>query len=140
MDQNQALYRFVAAQERDYSIALAELRAGRKRSHWMWYIFPQIAGLGHSVTARFYSLQDIAEARAFLEHPLLGRRITELSRVLLSLPTNNANEVFGSPDDRKLRSCMTLFAMLNKDPVFEAVLDKYFNGARDERTIGIVGG
>src|SRR5687768_7508760 len=106
------LQRFITAQQNDYPAALAEIKQGRKRSHWMWYIFPQIAGLGFSETSRYYALKNIAEAQEYLNHPILGSRLIEICTVLLKLPTNNATHVFGSPDDLKLRSCITLFAVL----------------------------
>lgn len=135
------LKRFLDAQEKDYSTALAEIRQGRKRSHWMWYIFPQIRGLGFSPTAQFYAIRDVQEAAAYLAHEVLGRRLVEISRALLLLPGSNPTEVFGSPDDLKLRSCMTLFSGLpGADPVFSQVLDKFFGGQKDNKTVLIVKG
>lgn len=134
------LNRFVSAQEGDYSTALNEIKAGRKRSHWMWYIFPQMRGLGMSEMATRYSIADMKEAMAYLQHPVLGERIIEISKALLSLPGHDAHAVFGSPDDMKLRSSMTLFAAVDgADPVFQDVLDKYFNGETDERTLQLIG-
>ena len=131
MPQDINLQRFISAQESSYQTALSEIQAGRKRSHWMWYIFPQIQGLGYSETSRFYAIKNRSEAEAFLEHPVLGSRLIEISNELLQLQSNDAYKIFGSPDDVKLKSSMTLFASLpNPDPVFGAVLDKYFNGKK----------
>lgn len=134
------LQRFLDAQATAYPTALAELKAGHKRSHWMWYIFPQIQGLGVSSTARHYAIRDAAEAAAYLAHPVLGARLREIAQALLPLPGGNATRVMGTPDDLKLRSSMTLFAAVpGADPVFQAVLDKYFGGAADERTRQLLG-
>lgn len=132
------LNRFLTAQERSYAAALAEIKAGRKRTHWMWYIFPQIAGLGMSSTAQYYSIQDRLEAEEYMAHPVLGARLLEISRALLTLESNDATAVMGYPDDLKLRSCMTLFAQVSDDPVFEAVLDKFFGGHPDSRTLALL--
>jgi len=139
MEQETGLQRFVDAQERDYPIALSEIKTGRKQSHWMWYIFPQISGLGFSETARYYAIRNRNEAESYLRHPVLGKRLKEISSVLTSLPENNAHNIFGSPDDLKLRSCMTLFSMVpGADPVFQQVLDKFFAGAGDEKTMRLI--
>lgn len=132
------LNRFLTAQERSYATALAEIKAGRKRSHWMWYIFPQIAGLGMSSTAQYYSIQDRLEAEEYMAHPVLGTRLLEISRALLALESSDASAVMGYPDDLKLRSCMTLFAQVSDDPVFEAVLDKFYGGSPDPRTLALL--
>lgn len=132
------LKRFLTAQERSYATALAEIKAGRKRSHWMWYIFPQIAGLGMSSTAQYYSIQDRLEAEEYMAHPVLGTRLLEISRALLALESSDASAVMGYPDDLKLRSCMTLFAQVSDDPVFEAVLDKFYGGRPDPRTLALL--
>jgi uncharacterized protein (DUF1810 family) len=133
------LQRFIDAQEASYSVALAEITQGRKRSHWMWYIFPQIKGLGFSETAQFYALQNATEAEAFLTHPVLGSRLVRISTVLLELPGHDAHAVFGSPDDVKLRSSMTLFASLPQaPPIFQSVLDKYYAGQPDPNTLRIL--
>ena len=138
MENNDRLGRFILAQEKDYATALAEIRQGRKRSHWMWYIFPQIEGLGHSSMARQYAIRDLAEATAYLAHPVLGSRLIEISRALLSVPGSNATAVMGSPDDLKLRSCMTLFSLVpGTDVVFADVLAKFFDSRADERTVEI---
>lgn len=133
------LERFLAAQARDYETALAEIKGGRKRSHWMWYIFPQIAGLGFSDTSKFYALKDQAEAEAYLQHPILGKRLVEISEALLALQDDHASRIFGSPDDLKLKSSMTLFSVLpDADPVFKQVLNKFFNGIQDWETIRLL--
>lgn len=133
------LQRFLDAQENDYDRALAEIRQGRKRSHWMWYIFPQIAGLGFSETAKFYAITDPNEAQAFVDNPTLGSRLINITNAFLSIDGKSANAILGSPDDLKLKSCMTLFSLLpNADPVFRAVLDKFYNGSRDEKTLALV--
>lgn len=138
---NADLERFVAAQETDYALALAEIRSGRKRSHWIWYIFPQLRGLGHSYNADFYGVRDLAEAKAYLMHPVLGPRLVGISRALLALRGNDATAVMGSPDDLKLCSSMTLFSQVpGCDPVFQLVLDKYYKGQKDVATLAILGG
>src|SRR6516162_2583265 len=121
------LSRFVQAQEHDYERALSEIMGGRKRSHWMWYVFPQIDGLGFSSTSRLYAIKSIAEAEAYLSHPVLGPRLTACAEAALGVEGRSANEIFASPDDMKLRSCATLFAQVAPaGSVFERLLDKYF--------------
>lgn len=133
------LKRFLDAQAGNYAVALAEVSSGRKRSHWMWYIFPQIGGLGYSDMARKYAIKDLPEAAEYLAHPVLGARIVEISRALLELPGSNATAVMGSPDDIKLRSSMTLFSLVpGADPVFEAVIRKFFNGETDRSTLQLL--
>ncbi len=133
------LKRFLDAQENDFERALAEIKRGRKQSHWMWYIFPQIAGLGFSETSRFYAVKDRAEAELYLAHPVLGARLVEISEALLEIEGKTANQIFGSPDDMKLKSSMTLFgALKNTNPIFQSVLDKYFNGTNDLRTLQLI--
>jgi uncharacterized protein (DUF1810 family) len=129
------LDRFVRAQADDYNRALSELRAGEKRSHWMWYIFPQIEGLGHSPMAQRYAIKSTAEARAYLDHPILGPRLREFATVVNGITGRSAREIFGSPDDLKLRSSATLFAHVSNDDVFEQLLQKYFGGEHDEKTL-----
>ncbi|ADG11893.1 DUF1810 domain-containing protein [Caulobacter segnis] len=130
------LSRFVEAQATTYQTALAELRRGRKESHWMWFVFPQIQGLGSSPTARFYAIADLAEARAYLEHPVLGPRLLEVVAAINALPGADAHAVFGAPDDLKLRSSLTLFqAAAPDEPAFGQALDKFFGGAPDPRTL-----
>ncbi|HKB43225.1 MAG TPA: DUF1810 domain-containing protein [Chitinophagaceae bacterium] len=133
------LKRFLDAQQPDYEIALAEVRKGRKKSHWMWYIFPQIQGLGFSATSKYYAIKNIQEAEKFLKHPVLGSRLIGICNELLQLKQNNANAIFGSPDDLKLKSSMTLFAAIpGIDPVFQSVLEKFFNGTKDAKTLQII--
>jgi len=133
------LHKFIKAQERDYETAIAEIKNGRKHSHWMWYIFPQMQGLGFSETSRYYAIKNIDEAIAYLNHPILGKRLIEISKILLILPGNNANKILGTPDDLKLKSSMTLFSALpNTDPVFQSVLNKFFNGEKDQATLNWV--
>ncbi len=133
------LQRFVDAQSSDYEIALTEIKKGKKQSHWMWYIFPQLKGLGVSSTSQNYAIENIKEAEEFLNHPLLGNRLIEISNELLKLNTNDANKIFGSPDDVKLKSSMTLFSILhNKNDFFQNVLVKFFNGEKDNRTLKIL--
>ena len=133
------LKRFLDAQENDFERALAEIKRGRKQSHWMWYIFPQIAGLGSSETSRFYAVKDRAEAELYLAHPVLGARLVEISEALLEIEGKTANQIFVSPDDVKLKSSMTLFgALKNTNPIFRSVLDKYFNGTKDLRTLQLI--
>lgn len=133
------LNRFVRAQAGVYSTALAELKAGCKRSHWMWFIFPQIDGLGQSETARRYSIKSLAEARAYLAHPVLGTRLVACTEALLALEGPSARQIFGRPDDMKLLSSMTLFARISPAASgFSAVLEKYFGGTRDQRTIELL--
>ena len=127
------------AQQRTYEAALAEIRGGRKRSHWMWYVFPQIAGLGLSETSRRYAIRDTAEARAYLAHPLLGPRLVECFEAALGVDGRTAHEIFGSPDDLKFRSCATLFACVApQGSVFQRALYKYFGGEGDPRTLELV--
>ena len=133
------LNRFVQAQEGVYPTALAELRAGNKRSHWMWFVFPQLAGLGHSATARRYAIGSLDEARAYLAHPVLGPRRVEAAEALLAVEGRTAGQILGYPDEEKLRSCMTLFAAAADDPtVFRAVLDRYYDGP-DAATLRLLG-
>jgi len=133
------LARFTRAQEGVYDQALAELRRGQKETHWMWFIFPQIDGLGRSPTARQFAIKSVEEARAYLNHAVLGRRLLECSQALLNIPGKSAAQVFGFPDDLKLKSCMTLFARVSgPDSPFERVLSKYFKGQPDHRTIELL--
>ena len=130
------LERFVAAQEGLYEQALAELRKGKKRSHWMWFIFPQIAGLGSSSTARFYAISGAEEARAYRAHPVLGPRLLACAAALLSHGGRSASEIFGSPDDLKLRSSLTLFAAVNDEQaVFKQLLEQFYAGQPDPATL-----
>lgn len=134
------LDRFVAAQEDVYPQALAEIRSGQKRSHWMWFIFPQIDGLGSSPTARRYSIKSLAEAAAYLQHPLLGPRLAECAEAALAVQGRTAAEIFGSPDDLKLKSCATLFAQAAPaGSAFARLLDRFFQGRTDEKTLRLLG-
>jgi uncharacterized protein (DUF1810 family) len=129
------LQRFLAAQAQTYDQALAELRAGEKRTHWMWFVFPQVAGLGRSGMARRFAISGLEEARAYLAHPTLGRRLVESARALTDLDTADPVRVFGSVDAQKLRSSMTLFAHAAPDqPVFREVLEHFFDGTEDDAT------
>jgi uncharacterized protein (DUF1810 family) len=134
------LERFVKAQDGGvYADAVDELRRGRKRTHWMWFVFPQIAGLGLSATAQRYAISDLAEARAYLAHPVLGPRLLEAADAMLGVEGKSAEQILGHPDDLKLRSSMTLFARAADDPaVFQAVLDRYYDGP-DQRTLDLLG-
>jgi uncharacterized protein (DUF1810 family) len=138
MDNN--LNRFLKAQENDYEQALSEIKSGRKRSHWMWYIFPQYRGLGFSETSKYYSIQDLNEVRDYLNHPILGLRLKQITNELLVIMENNANNIFGSPDDLKLKSSMTLFASVDNsdEKPFNKVLDKFFNGHFDKKTLDLI--
>ena len=131
-----SLDRFLEAQCHVYDDALVELSGGRKQTHWMWFIFPQLSGLGHSPTARLYAIKNLSEAHAFLNHPILGARLRECSEVLFRIQGRSANDIFGSPDDMKLKSSMTLFASVaGKETLFTAVLAKYFHGEPDILTL-----
>lgn len=133
------LQRFITAQQNQHAAARAELLQGRKRGHWMWYIFPQLAGLGHSSTARYYALSGLEEASAYYHHPLLGVRLVEISSVLLALNTQRIQDIFDPPDDLKLHSCMTLFAAIpGASPVFVQVLQKFFQGRPDQLTLDLL--
>jgi|SRR5450755_1793845 uncharacterized protein (DUF1810 family) len=131
--------RFIDAQQLSFEAALSEIKRGRKQTHWMWYIFPQIQGLGFSETSKYYAIKDLNEAREYLKHPVLGARLIQICHALIEEKEKNANNIFGSPDDLKLKSSMSLFASLeNTDPVFQLVLKKFFKGERDEKTIRII--
>lgn len=134
------LDRFLKAQEDSYDTALDELRAGRKRSHWIWFIFPQIAGLGHSPTSQYYAIKSLEEAIAYLAHPILGGRLHECLKALQTLEQTDANQVFGELDAVKFRSSLTLFAEADPaDPIVEVALDRWFDGRKDERTLRLLG-
>ena len=133
------LSRFIKAQETDYERALSEIRSGHKRSHWIWYIFPQIAGLGFSSTAQYYAIKDRKEAEEYLKNDLLRDRLVEISECLFQLESNDAGDVMGYPDDLKLRSSMTLFhEVAPETEVFQKVLDKFFEGKPDQKTIELL--
>ena len=134
------LYRFVRAQKNDYAQALSEIRGGRKRSHWIWYIFPQIDGLGFSSTSKHYAIKSVEEAQAYLEHAILGPRLLECAEAALQVEDRSATEIFGSPDDMKVRSSATLFASVSPaDSVFERLLSKYYPNGRDGKTLRLLG-
>mgnify|MGYP004508687399 FL=1 len=136
MENNYNLNRFIEAQNRDYDTALAEIRAGKKASHWMWYIFPQLKGLGRSSTSEYYGLSGIKEAQAYLSDPILKARLIEITDAVLQHKDKSAEEIFGGIDAKKLRSCMTLFSIAAPDiPVFDAVLEQFFNGTLDRNTL-----
>jgi uncharacterized protein (DUF1810 family) len=137
-DRHYRLERFIDAQEPVYPQVLAELRRGEKRSHWMWFIFPQYAGLGRSETAQYYAIQSLDEARAYLAHPLLGTRLRECVAILLELQERTAEEIFGYPDVLKLHSSLTLFELASDDDLFIRVLDKYYGGERDPATLRLL--
>ncbi len=133
------LNRFVQAQANVYERALREVKTGRKRTHWMWFIFPQLDGLGLSSTSKRYAIRSLDEARAYLEHPILGPRLNACVEAALSVEGKSAHDVFGSPDDLKLRSCATLFALVSPpNSVFELLLEKYYEGRRDDQTTRLV--
>lgn len=135
---NHSLDRFIEAQASTYATALAEIRRGAKQSHWMWFIFPQLAGLGRSPTAQFYAIRSVDEARAYLDHPLLGVRYRECVEALQDLSTNDAQAVFGSIDAIKLRSSLTLFDHSAPSALFSATLDRWFDGQRDPATLNLL--
>jgi uncharacterized protein (DUF1810 family) len=139
MTDKDELIRFLEAQNQVYLKALSEIKEGKKISHWMWYIFPQIKGLGSSQIAEYYGIKDLNEATAYLQHPILGKHLVKISEEVLNLNGKTATQIFGSSDDLKLRSCMTLFANVKKsNPVFQKVLTKYFNGLPDEVTLQLL--
>ena len=136
---NNDLERFLIAQQTYYRIALQEIKSGRKRSHWMWFIFPQIAGRGYSETARYYAIKDMAEAKAYMEDYTLSSNLIEISQALLDVDSDDATAVMGWPDDLKLKSSMTLFALVKPEcEVFQKVLEKFFHGEKDQKTIEIL--
>lgn len=133
------LNRFLEAQQNTYPTALEEIKNGKKASHWMWFIFPQIVGLGFTDYNIFYAIKDMNEAISYLQHPILGHRLIEISNELLKIENKTAQEIMGKPDTKKLKSCMTLFSVLpNTDSVFKSVLDKFYQGETDEKTIALL--
>ena len=139
MNKNYYLERFLEEQERHYECALREIKNGKKESHWMWFIFPQLKVLGQSGMAKFYGISDLDEARAYIEHPVLGARLREISSALLSLKENNPRIVMGHPDHLKLCSCMTLFSKATEDnQVFIDVINKFYNGKMDNLTLSFI--
>jgi uncharacterized protein (DUF1810 family) len=141
LDDPYLLNRFVLAQQDEYEEALSEIRSGRKRSHWIWYIFPQLDGLGFSSTARHYAIKSLDEAKAYLNHPVLGPRLLECAEAVLLVNGRSASAIFGSPDDLKLRSCATLFACASgPGSVFDRLLEKYYQNERDAKTLQLLAG
>ena len=139
LDDSFDLIRFVNAQDRTYESALSELRLKKKRSHWMWYIFPQVEGLGHSSTSKRYSIKSLEEAKGYMSHPVIGARLIECTVVVLNIEERSAKEVFGLPDNMKLKSSMTLFEYISEScSVFALVLDKFFCGERCEKTLQLL--
>ena len=136
--EDRGLDRFLTAQVGDYDEALAEIVAGEKQSHWIWFVFPQMQGLGMSWTSEYYGIADLAEAKAYLAHPVLGERLREITRALLGHRTKSAREILGFPDDLKVCSCMTLFDLIEPDGLFAEVLDVFYGGKRDEKTLSMV--
>ena len=135
------LNRFLVGQAPVYDVALAEIRAGQKQSHWMWFVFPQFAGLGTSPISQHYAIKSVSEAEAYLRHPVLGPRLLECVEAVLGIEGRTARQIFGAPDDAKLRSCATLFAHVSPPgSVFERLLERYFPDGPDGRTLGAVGG
>lgn len=133
------LDRFLKAQEESYDTALDELKAGRKRSHWIWFIFPQLAGLGQSPTSQFYGIKSLDEAAAYLQHPVLGGRLHESLKVLQTLEETDADRIFGELDAMKFRSSLTLFVEADPaDPILQAALDRWFDGRKDEKTLRLL--
>ena len=132
------LVRFLEAQEPVFRAVLAELGQGRKQSHWMWFVFPQIAGLGFSAMSQRYAIGSRAEAEAYLAHPVLGPRLIECTRLVLAVDGRTINAILGAPDDAKFRSSMTLFGAVSDEPIFDEALAKYFAGQRDDATLGIL--
>lgn len=132
------LNRFISAQEKVYDRVLTELKNGRKRSHWMWYIFPQLDGLAHSTTSKYYAIKSREEAIAYLNHPVLGARLRECAEAVLDVEGKTVSQIFGYPDALKLKSSMTLFSEVAAEPIFIRVIDKYFQGERDEKTLQLL--
>lgn len=133
---NDQLQRFHKAQENTFADAFREIKNGKKISHWMWFIFPQIAGLGRTETSKYYAIRNLNEAELYLKDEVLGQRLIDISKQLLLIKDKSAYQIFGSPDDLKLKSCMTLFSALkNANPVFEDVLNTYFDGQKDDKTL-----
>ncbi|MEZ0182435.1 MULTISPECIES: DUF1810 domain-containing protein [Flavobacterium] len=136
---NNDLARFLDAQNKLYLTALSEIKKGKKETHWMWFIFPQVKGLGKSDTANLYAIADLKEASEFLEHPILGKHLIEISELLLTFKRKSADGILGDLDARKLRSSMTLFSMTeNTNPIFQEILDAFFSGESDPLTISII--
>ena len=140
MNASDHLDRFLTAQAPVFDQVLAELRAGRKRRHWMWFVFPQLRGLGMSPTAEFFGIASVEEARAYLAHPLLGPRLRTCCALMLQVPERSAHEILGSPDDLKFRSCLTLFSLADPaEPLFREGLERFYGGLPDPRTLALCG-
>ena len=140
MDVPDQLDRFITAQAPVLDQVLAELRAGRKRTHWMWFVFPQLRGLGRSTTAQFFGIASLEEARAYLEHPLLGPRLRACCKLMLQIPERSAHDILGSPDDLKFCSCVTLFSLADPaEPLFRDCLSRFYGGVPDPRTLALCG-
>lgn len=137
-NKERTLEKFVNAQEQIYKIALAEIKNGRKHSHWIWYIFPQLKGLGKSSNSQYYGISDLEEAKAYLSHPILGKRLREITIALLNLNRVSAIDVFGELDAIKVRSCMTLFREIAEDDLFQDIINRYFSGRGDELTLNLL--
>lgn len=137
-NKERTLEKFVNAQEQIYEIALAEIKNGRKHSHWIWYIFPQLKGLGKSSNSQYYGINDLEEAKAYLSHPILGKRLREITIALLNLNRVSAIDVFGELDAIKVRSCMTLFREIAEDDLFQDIINRYFSGRGDELTLNLL--
>lgn len=135
---SKSIERFLESQKTSYSIALEEVRNGRKVSHWVWYIFPQLRGLGQSNVAWYYGIEDLSEAKVYLEHPILGQRLREITRAALELSEKDPMKIFGWPDNMKFRSCMTLFAQVSEDDLFARALNKFFGGQEDSMTLELL--
>ncbi len=137
---NSNLQKYLDAQEHNYEQALAEIKAGRKTGYWMWFIFPQVAGLGQSPTSVYYAIRDYKTAEEYLQHPVLGKRLNEICEVLFALPGSSAEDIFGKTDSMKLRSCLTLFGLADHSDsqVFSRLLEKYFNNYPNRRTIELL--
>ena len=133
------LDRFLVAQQPVIGAVRDELRLGRKASHWMWFVFPQLAGLGRSAMAQHYAIGSVEEARAYLDHPVLGSRLVECVELVLAVEGRTAHDIFGSPDDMKLRSCLTLFDAIDRNGVFARALERYFEGKPDRATLDLLG-
>jgi len=138
VDISKCIDRFLEPQKTSYAIALEEVRNGKKIGHWMWYIFPQLRGLGQSTTAWYYGIEDLCEAKAYLEHPILGQRLREITQMLLNLHETDPVKIFGWPDNVKLRSSMTLFTQISEDDLFSRVLNQFFDGQEDFMTLELL--
>ena len=138
MDISKCIDRFLEPQKSSYAIALEEVRNGRKVSHWMWYIFPQLRGLGQSNVAWYYGIEDLDEAKAYLDHPVLGQRLREITQAVLGLSETDPMKIFGWPDNMKFHSCVTLFAQVSRDNLFTKALNKFFDGQEDFMTLELL--